>query len=111
MSIMFLEGAYPSPGEVYEGRLQLVEVGLHTHECGPSAQMLPKGQDQPVHRRDTCFEPSILGAAYCSRTGCEEPGLLYLCKGEAPSSREAKAGLDVEVPVLPASNSCFLPLG
>lgn len=30
MSIMFLEGAYPSPGEAHQGRLQLVEVSLHT---------------------------------------------------------------------------------
>jgi len=30
MSIMFLEDTYPSPGEVHEGRLQLVEVSLHT---------------------------------------------------------------------------------
>lgn len=30
MSIMFLEGTYPSPGEAHEGQLQLVEVSLHT---------------------------------------------------------------------------------
>lgn len=33
MSIMFLEGTYPSPGEVHEGQLQLVEVS--THKCVP----------------------------------------------------------------------------
>lgn len=31
MSIMFLEGTYPSPGEVHGGQLQLVEVSFHTH--------------------------------------------------------------------------------
>lgn len=95
MSIMFLEGTYPSPGEVHEGRLQLVEVSLHTQVCtdlGP--QMLLEGQDWHVDSRASCFELSVLGAAYCSRTGCEEPGQ----RGDIPA-----AGLDVPVPVLPAS--------
>uniref|UniRef100_A0A8V5GE64 Uncharacterized protein n=1 Tax=Melopsittacus undulatus TaxID=13146 RepID=A0A8V5GE64_MELUD len=36
MSIMFLEGTYPSPGEVYEGRLQLVEGNFrHTETHNP----------------------------------------------------------------------------
>ena len=43
MSIMFLEGNYPSPGEVHEGQLQLVEVSLHTQVCTKlSAQVLLK---------------------------------------------------------------------
>jgi len=46
MSIMFLEDTYPSPGEVHEGRLQLVEVSLHTQVCTKfSAPMLLRGQD------------------------------------------------------------------
>uniref|UniRef100_A0A8C3D588 Laminin subunit alpha 5 n=1 Tax=Corvus moneduloides TaxID=1196302 RepID=A0A8C3D588_CORMO len=36
MSIMFLEGAYPSPGEAHEGRLQLVEGNFrHTETHNP----------------------------------------------------------------------------
>uniref|UniRef100_A0A8C3PFP2 Laminin subunit alpha 5 n=1 Tax=Chrysemys picta bellii TaxID=8478 RepID=A0A8C3PFP2_CHRPI len=36
MSIMFLEGTYPSPGEVHEGRLQLVEGNFrHTQTHNP----------------------------------------------------------------------------
>ncbi|PKU36259.1 laminin subunit alpha-5 [Limosa lapponica baueri] len=36
MSIMFLEGAYPSPGEVHEGQLQLVESNFrHTETHNP----------------------------------------------------------------------------
>lgn len=44
MSIMFLEGSYPSPGGVHEGQLQLVEVSLHTR-VSRCVQMLLKGQD------------------------------------------------------------------
>lgn len=69
MSIMFLEGAYPSPGEAHQGRLQLVEVSLHTQvKCSDSA-----GKDKiSCRQRDGCFELSILGAA----------GLFHPCKGE-----------------------------
>lgn len=60
MSIMFLEGAYPSPGEAHEGRLQLVEVSLHTQvKCSDNA-----GKEKTSCRqRDKGFELSILGVA------------------------------------------------
>lgn len=46
MSIMFLEGTYPSPGEVHHGQLQLVEVSSYAHVCTKlRAQMLLKGRD------------------------------------------------------------------
>lgn len=81
MSIMFLEGTYPSPGEVHEGRLQLVEVSLHTQVCTDlGARMLLEGQDWHVDSGASCFELSVLGAACCSRTGCEEPGQRETCQ-------------------------------
>lgn len=69
MSIMFLEGAYPSPGEAHEGRLQLVEVSLHAQvKCSDN----PGKDKTPCRQRDSCFELSILGAA----------GLFHPRKGE-----------------------------